>query len=108
MTSVTPPFRGVTVSRPVRRDGVIIANQSRLKHTRCEECSRGDNRREACQMRKFAAGLLLGLVLGASASAFAAGVYGSGALLGWTVTKDGEEVCSDPDVNVDLREIECD
>jgi hypothetical protein len=26
---------------------------------------------------------------------------------GWTVTKDGEEVCSDPDVDADAKEIEC-
>ena len=59
-------------------------------------------------MRKFAAGLFLGLALGASATALAAGVFGTGALNGWTVTKDNEEVCSDPDVDTINKEIECD
>jgi hypothetical protein len=52
--------------------------------------------------------MVLGLVLGSSVAAFAAGVFGDGALLGWTVLKDGEEVCSDPNVNVASKEIECD
>lgn len=59
-------------------------------------------------MRIFAAGLLLGLVIGGSATAIAAGVFGTGALNGWTVTKEGEEVCSDPDVDTSAKEIECD
>jgi hypothetical protein len=59
-------------------------------------------------MRKFAAGLLIGLVVGGSATAVAAGVFGSGSLNGWTVVKDGDEVCSDPDVDVGAKEIECD
>jgi len=59
-------------------------------------------------MRKFAAGLLVGLVLGSAVSAWSAGVFGTGTLVGWTVTKDGEEVCNDPSVNVDSKEIECD
>jgi hypothetical protein len=59
-------------------------------------------------MRKFMTGLALGLILGGSAAAFAAGVFGSGALSGWTVTKDSEEVCSDPSVDVGAKEIECD
>lgn len=59
-------------------------------------------------MRKFAAGLLVGLVLGSSMAAWSAGVFGTGPLMGWTVTKDGEEVCSDPSVDVNSKEIECD
>lgn len=58
-------------------------------------------------MRKFAAGLLLGLILGGSATAIAAGIFGTGALVGWTVTMDGEEVCTDPKVDVSTKEIEC-
>ena len=49
-----------------------------------------------------------GLILGVTATAYAAQVIGSGSLNGWTVTKDGEEVCSDPDVDVGAKEIECD
>jgi hypothetical protein len=49
-----------------------------------------------------------GLALGASATALASGVFGSGPLNGWTVTKDNEEVCSDPDVDTAAKEIECD
>jgi hypothetical protein len=59
-------------------------------------------------MRKFVAGLLLGLCLGGSTAAWAAGVFGSGPLSGWSVTKEGEEVCSDPGVNIASKEIECD
>ena len=58
-------------------------------------------------MRKFAIGLISGLLFGGSMTAFAAGVFGSGSLNGWTVTKEGEEVCSDPDVDVDGKEIVC-
>jgi hypothetical protein len=59
-------------------------------------------------MRKFAAGLFLGLLLGGSTAAWAAGVFGSGTLSGWSVTKEGEEVCSDPDVDIASKQIECD
>jgi len=59
-------------------------------------------------MRKFAAGLVLGLILGSSMAALAAGVFGSGTLSGWTITKDGEEVCSDPTVSSVSKEIVCD
>jgi hypothetical protein len=59
-------------------------------------------------MRKFASGLLLGLLLGGSTAAWAAGVFGSGSLSGWTVTKEGEKVCSDPGINIASKEIECD
>jgi hypothetical protein len=58
-------------------------------------------------LRKLLLALVLGIVLGSSAVAFAAGVFGSGTLNGWTVTKDGEEVCSDPDVDTNSKEIEC-
>jgi hypothetical protein len=59
-------------------------------------------------MARFIAGVLLGLALGLTAEAWAAGVYGSGTLSGWTVTKEGEEVCTDPSVDTAGKEIECD
>ena len=59
-------------------------------------------------MKKFIFGIAIGLFIGASASAWAAGIFGSGDLNGWTVTKDGEEVCSDPSVDMGSKEIECD
>jgi hypothetical protein len=59
-------------------------------------------------MLKFFAGLILGIFLSLAASSWAAGVFGSGTLSGWSVTKDGEEVCSDPSVDVGSKEIECD
>lgn len=59
-------------------------------------------------MAKFIAGVMFGLILGTSAAGWAAGVFGSGSLSGWSVTKDGEEVCSDPSVDTSSKEIECD
>ena len=58
-------------------------------------------------MAKFIGGVVLGLVLGVSATSWAAGVFGTGTLSGWSVTKDGEEVCSDPSVDAGAKEIEC-
>ena len=60
------------------------------------------------KMQKFIVGLVIGLLLGSSMAAFAAGIFGSGVLTGWSVTKDGEEVCSDPSVDEAGKEIECD
>ena len=59
-------------------------------------------------MVRFIAGLILVTFLSFSATSWAAGVFGSGMLSGWTVTKDGEEVCSDPSVSAASKEIECD
>lgn len=60
-------------------------------------------------MRKFLAGLCLGLVLGTALSSVAAVIAGdSGYATGWTVMKDGEAICSDPYVWTGTREIECD
>jgi len=59
-------------------------------------------------MRRFTLGLLAGILIGTAASSYAAGVFGQGILSGWTVWKDGEEVCSDPDVDTTAKEIACD
>jgi len=59
-------------------------------------------------MTKFFAGFLLGIFLSLAATSWAAGIFGSGTLTGWTVNKDGEEVCSDPSVDAGSKEIECD
>ncbi len=57
---------------------------------------------------RFAFGVAVGLFLGVTASVWAAGVFGSdGDLEGWSVTKDDEEVCADPFVHVEEKEIEC-
>ena len=60
-------------------------------------------------MRKYLIGFAAGIALGASASASAAMLLGqTGYLAGWTVTKDGDEICYMPYVWVSLKEIECD
>ena len=60
-------------------------------------------------MRKYLIGFAVGIMLGASASASAAMMLGqSGYLSGWTVTKDGEEVCYMPYVWFSTKEITCD
>lgn len=53
----------------------------------------------------FCAGLALGTVVPATAATL---VGGSGYLSGWTVTKDGDEICYMPYVWQGIREIECD
>jgi hypothetical protein len=58
-------------------------------------------------MRQLALGLILGIAIGASITAFAAGLYGDGVLAGWSVIKDGQQVCTDPTVSTDVKEIEC-
>jgi hypothetical protein len=59
-------------------------------------------------MWRFILGLFLGLLLGVATTSFAAIVAGDGYLMEWTVTKDGEEICSAPYVWVATKEIECD
>ena len=57
---------------------------------------------------KFIAGFVAGLVLGGTAGVHAAGCFGSGYAMGWTVELNGEEVCSDPYIWTGINEIECD
>jgi hypothetical protein len=64
--------------------------------------------RKGVEMAKFIAGLILGTFLSLAATSWAAGVFGTGTLSGWSVVKDGDEVCSDPDVDTSSKEIECD
>jgi hypothetical protein len=59
-------------------------------------------------MMKFLTGLMLGLVLGAATVGAAASCIGSGYARGWTVTKDGDEICDSPYIRTSSREIECD
>jgi hypothetical protein len=60
-------------------------------------------------MGKFSAGLCLGLILGGALSAFAAVIAGdNGYAMGWSVMKDGEEICSGPYIWTGTKEIECD
>jgi hypothetical protein len=56
---------------------------------------------------KFIVGLIIGLTIGMTATAWAAGCFGSGDAEGWTVTKDGDEVCTDPSIDSKSKEIEC-
>ena len=59
-------------------------------------------------MRRFLAGLVLGLVLGGSAAAIAAELLKSGPLTGWVVLQTGNLVCADPYIEPDNQEIQCD
>jgi len=60
-------------------------------------------------MKKLAIGFIIGLAAGAAAPVAAAVLVGdTGYLSGWTVTKDGEDICYMPFVWTATREIECD
>ena len=58
-------------------------------------------------MWRFAAGIVVGLSVGAAAAAVVPKVEGQGVLTGWRVTKDGEDVCFGPYVTPKRREIAC-
>lgn len=60
-------------------------------------------------MKRFVLGFVCGALVAATIGAFAARVVGeNGRLQGWTITIDGEEVCSDPTARISQRDIECD
>ncbi len=60
-------------------------------------------------MKKFAMGFAVGLAVTAYAPLLAAQmVGGTGYLIGWTVTKGGEEICYMPYIWTSAKEIECD
>lgn len=60
-------------------------------------------------MRKYLTGLICGIAIGAALPVAAATlVGGTGYLTGWTVTKNGDEICYMPYVWTATREIECD
>jgi hypothetical protein len=58
-------------------------------------------------MWRFAAGMIVGLSVGAATAAVIPKVDGQGVLTGWRVTKDGEDVCFGPYVTPKRREIAC-
>lgn len=60
-------------------------------------------------MRKYIIGFAAGIMTAAAIPAAAAAIVGStGYLSGWTVTKDGYEICYMPYIWTSIREIECD
>lgn len=58
-------------------------------------------------MVRLFAGIVIGFVIGLSASGFAATCAGYGDLDGWTVSVNGEEICSDPSIDIADKSIEC-
>jgi hypothetical protein len=60
-------------------------------------------------MRKYLVGFAMGVALGTVAPVAAANIVGNtGYLSGWTVTKNGREICYMPYVWTSVKEIECD
>jgi len=59
-------------------------------------------------MKRFVAGLALGFLAASAAMALADGLARDGVLSGWSVTKDGKDVCNDPFVYHRRKEIDCD
>jgi hypothetical protein len=58
---------------------------------------------------RFFAGTFVGFVLALTVGAYAARMVGqSGTLDGWSVMVEGEEACSDPEVDMAAKEISCD
>jgi hypothetical protein len=58
-------------------------------------------------MTRFLAGLTVGLCVGSAAMAIADVFTENGVLRGWTVTKDGKDICNDPFVWHRQKEIDC-
>ena len=58
-------------------------------------------------MRNLLLGLIIGFVIAVATASYAASVLGSGYLMGWYVTHDGEAVCVDPYVWIGIKEIDC-
>lgn len=59
--------------------------------------------------KAFVVGFFAGVICTIAVAASAAKMVGdSGYLMGWDVTVDGEEVCSDPYIWTATMEIECD
>jgi len=56
-------------------------------------------------MRNLLFGISIGTVLGLALSSYAATISGGSSLSGWTVTEI--QVCEDPDVDYQNREIQC-
>jgi hypothetical protein len=60
-------------------------------------------------MKKLVIGFIVGLAAGAAVPAVAASIVGgTGYLSGWTVIKNGNEICYMPYIWTATREIECD
>ncbi len=60
-------------------------------------------------MRKYLIGFIAGLSIGAAVPVAAATIVGNtGYLYGWSVTKNGYEICYMPYIWTSIREIECD
>jgi hypothetical protein len=58
-------------------------------------------------MRKFVAGVVVGLLLGSSFAAIAQSCIGYGTLHNWVVIVRAQRVCSDPFVDGANKLIEC-
>jgi hypothetical protein len=56
---------------------------------------------------KMFAGMIVGFVVGVSVSAYAASCIGAGLATGWTVFKDGDEICTDPTIYTGSKAIDC-
>jgi len=59
-------------------------------------------------MLRFTIGALFGCFLAIAGSGLAADIVGTGTLNGWTVLDDdGDKLCSNPEVDINKKEIKC-